>query len=404
MKKLFSALFVVLILTSSIFAQFKIPSRALGLGTHVCVSMQYTGEIDGFIIESVSDFWLEQLSMNWRLYNNGWSCSNPFFYNNFTSVKVAAVGNRTWMYEEEIIELRFFVSNVNSNLSTLFTKDERTYSLNSIRFRILNLPYSMYGNLTRTGQNNLTDAKKLFELVGTIPTNDTLAVICNLSGTSGEIKTWDVQELLNKLADPNYLFPIFMGNGYGVSGSVTPIPAEWKKIANNKYGLFSKEKITNGDLIGENLSNLQSNGGWFKKLENKKVYFINQNPVSSPILISDSPINLSGIVNNGRKIIVNSVVTDVEDNSIPTEFKLDQNYPNPFNPSTTISYQLPATGFVTLKVYNVLGEEVAELVNENKPAGNYSVNFNATELASGMYIYKISAGNFIQTKKMILMK
>ena len=85
-------------------------------------------------------------------------------------------------------------------------------------------------------------------------------------------------------------------------------------------------------------------------------------------------------------------------------FKLNQNYPNPFNPSTTISYQIPKDSFVTLKVYDVLGREVSKLVNEKQSPGNYSVNFNASKLSSGIYLYKIHAGNFIQSKKLMLLK
>ncbi|MBU1113936.1 MAG: T9SS type A sorting domain-containing protein, partial [Bacteroidetes bacterium] len=95
---------------------------------------------------------------------------------------------------------------------------------------------------------------------------------------------------------------------------------------------------------------------------------------------------------------------DVNDNTLPTEYKLSQNYPNPFNPSTTISFALPKTGFVTLKVYNAIGEEVAELVNREMNAGIQSINFDATNFSSGIYFYRISAGNFIETKKMVLMK
>ena len=99
-------------------------------------------------------------------------------------------------------------------------------------------------------------------------------------------------------------------------------------------------------------------------------------------------------------------VTDVNENVSlqPSEFSLEQNYPNPFNPSTTIKFSIPNEEFVSLKVFNSLGEEVAELLNETKPTGNYSVSFNASQLSSGVYFYKISAGNFIETKKMILMK
>jgi len=88
----------------------------------------------------------------------------------------------------------------------------------------------------------------------------------------------------------------------------------------------------------------------------------------------------------------------------PDKFTLNQNYPNPFNPSTSIEFQLPKEAFVTLKVYNILGVEIATLVNEQKPAGVHKINFNASGLPSGMYIYKISAGNFEHTRKMMLLK
>lgn len=88
----------------------------------------------------------------------------------------------------------------------------------------------------------------------------------------------------------------------------------------------------------------------------------------------------------------------------PTHFSLSQNYPNPFNPVTTINYQLPMSGNVTLKVFDVLGKEVASLVNEKKEAGSYTVEFSVTNLASGTYFYRLKAGDFIQTKKMIILK
>jgi hypothetical protein len=95
---------------------------------------------------------------------------------------------------------------------------------------------------------------------------------------------------------------------------------------------------------------------------------------------------------------------------VPLKFALEQNYPNPFNPTTVINYQLPVNGFVTLKVYDVLGKEVATLVNEFKEAGYYEVSFDATHLSSGVYFYKLvvsssnplQAGSFVTTKKMLL--
>ncbi len=97
--------------------------------------------------------------------------------------------------------------------------------------------------------------------------------------------------------------------------------------------------------------------------------------------------------------------TDVEKlDGIPTSFQLSQNYPNPFNPETSISFSIPNSSLVSIKVYDVTGKEVAALLNEYRNAGNYKLNFNASKLASGVYIYKLDAGNFSASKKMILMK
>ena len=85
-------------------------------------------------------------------------------------------------------------------------------------------------------------------------------------------------------------------------------------------------------------------------------------------------------------------------------YNLYQNYPNPFNPSTLISYQLPASAFVVLKVFDVLGREIETLVNEHQNAGKHSVQFNAAKLPSGVYFYKLEAGNYNNTKKLLLIK
>ncbi len=91
-------------------------------------------------------------------------------------------------------------------------------------------------------------------------------------------------------------------------------------------------------------------------------------------------------------------------NSIPTRLFLADNYPNPFNPETAIRYQLPEAGEVTLKIYDILGREVATLVNEEKPAGSHTVSFNASHLPSGVYLYEINAGEFRSVKKMTIVK
>jgi photosystem II stability/assembly factor-like uncharacterized protein len=101
---------------------------------------------------------------------------------------------------------------------------------------------------------------------------------------------------------------------------------------------------------------------------------------------------------------VNQALGIAKTNTIPKEYALMQNYPNPFNPSTSVSYQLPASGLVTIKIYDVLGNEVFELVNQHQNAGMYKVEWDASNQPSGVYFYKMETGNFAETKKMILLK
>ncbi len=125
----------------------------------------------------------------------------------------------------------------------------------------------------------------------------------------------------------------------------------------------------------------------------------------------------NGIISFGNKIIagngfvakISNTITGIitKKTDIPDNFKLDQNYPNPFNPTTTISFAISHQSFVTLKVYDMLGREVATLLNQEKPAGKYSVEFNAsneTGLSSGIYFYRIEAGSYAAMKKMVLIK
>ena len=90
--------------------------------------------------------------------------------------------------------------------------------------------------------------------------------------------------------------------------------------------------------------------------------------------------------------------------SVPTKYELSANYPNPFNPSTSIEYAVPNDGMVTLKVYDVLGREVANLVNEYMPSGRYKITWDASKMASGIYVYRMTAGKFTTSRKMLLMK
>ncbi|MCL5029494.1 MAG: T9SS type A sorting domain-containing protein [Bacteroidetes bacterium] len=117
---------------------------------------------------------------------------------------------------------------------------------------------------------------------------------------------------------------------------------------------------------------------------------------------SNFSLNLIGCELSGKSY---GTLTSVKEEKLSLEkYTLYQNYPNPFNPSTTIKYQIPKSGLVQLKIYDILGREVATLVNEEKPSGNYEVTFDGSKLASGVYYYQLNAGDFISSKKMIILK
>ena len=179
----------------------------------------------------------------------------------------------------------------------------------------------------------------------------------------------------------------------------------------------------------------ESNYGWINIQEWGQRMLVHTGPfsleVNKPITIivgytigqGDSPLNSVTEGKIASAFVQQFYQSNFDDNILPVEeenniiideFKLYQNYPNPFNPSTKIKYQIPENSFVTLKLYDVLGNEIATLVSEEKPAGEYEVEFsaiggsasvgNASLLPSGVYFYQLRSGNFVETKKMILMK
>ncbi|MBK9096828.1 MAG: T9SS type A sorting domain-containing protein [bacterium] len=169
-----------------------------------------------------------------------------------------------------------------------------------------------------------------------------------------------------------------------------------------------------------NINGIESAGNNFWYIRGEKIFHSTDDGISwtdeytatLTLTHMDFPDNLTGCqmgwaVGYGGTIhkMTSSGVTSVDSqDKLPEIYELAQNYPNPFNPCTVISYQMPVNGKVTLKVYDVLGNEIVVLVDEYKPAGSYEVNFDGTKLSSGVYIYKFETDLFIQTKKMILAK
>jgi hypothetical protein len=127
--------------------------------------------------------------------------------------------------------------------------------------------------------------------------------------------------------------------------------------------------------------------------------------MKSGATLNGRALALTAVTLNANTVVVPGNATAIGNTgSVAHNFSLEQNYPNPFNPSTRIQYSLEKAVQVSLKVYNLLGQDVATLVNDQQEAGSYTVSFNALNLSSGVYFYRFEAGSFVSMKKLVLMK
>jgi len=218
----------------------------------------------------------------------------------------------------------------------------------------------------------------------------------------------------------------------------TILPSQGFLVIVEDSSLFSTQFPDVTNFIGETGFSLSGSGEYMKLMDSVGVIvdsltYDDQEPwplaadglgssleLKDPLIDNSIGSNWLASVSHGTPGKVNSSYVSVDEQELsilPSDFTLSQNYPNPFNPVTTIKYAIPTppassplvkgrieVGFVTLKVYNLLGQEIATLVNEVKPAGNYEVKFDAGNLASGVYLYRLQAGEFSAVKKLILMK
>lgn len=210
----------------------------------------------------------------------------------------------------------------------------------------------------------------------------------------------------------------------GVTGEGSPLT--WhinSKLGADSVNAFKKIKITMAN-IPKGMNNLMD---WYRsptggnKLKNtptaawirsqhdfdRKSYRYFRDSLNASF---NSSVNLSAASTDGKVIgatrwsYLGPTNVSAIETGVPGVFSLEQNYPNPFNPSTTIKYQVPMNGLVSLKVYNLIGQEVATLVNEIQNASAYEASFDASKLSSGIYFYTLRSGNFVETKKMMLLK
>jgi hypothetical protein len=203
---------------------------------------------------------------------------------------------------------------------------------------------------------------------------------------------------LNPYAGVNGNELLFTCTGLTVDNSIFP-----PSIRTNVIGKFfdlSLNPKSNEFIVYDTLGGKNPMGN-FVAYGNGK-YFV----FTTRVTIQFLPPNMDILFTNGDAYGVTiSSITKVEDElTRPFAFSLEQNFPNPFNPVTKIKYSIPQESFVTIALYDILGKEIRKLVNENKSSGNYEIEVNASGLPSGVYFYKMQAGNFIETRKMVLVK
>ncbi|HVO73607.1 MAG TPA: T9SS type A sorting domain-containing protein [Ignavibacteriaceae bacterium] len=162
------------------------------------------------------------------------------------------------------------------------------------------------------------------------------------------------------------------------------------------YGLVLNERSSEHEKIFQSSIDLQANSSQLLKPAWED---LNESELNIEVDLGND-----GTIDDTIKVINTTDAGGKNKPRIPKEFNLEQNFPNPFNPSTTIAYQIPAAGFVSLKVYNIIGQEIANLVNEEKPAGIYSIAFNAAAYPSGIYIYSLRFAGKQASRKMVLIK
>jgi hypothetical protein len=198
------------------------------------------------------------------------------------------------------------------------------------------------------------------------------------------------------------------------------IDVSWVYYNFDSINVMNARYSVNGKLLADNINQNRSainQGGSFEKgnpvgtwsgfyrLSGSYLYSPS-NPLIVSMVYNKSLYSGFSFVWDMVRFVPSNNINSVKQNKnqLPVTFTLSQNYPNPFNPSTEIQYSIPQSGIVTLKVYNILGQEVATLVNQEQKAGNYNIIFNAAKLSSGVYFYRIKSGDFSLTKKMSLLK
>ncbi|MCB0728620.1 MAG: T9SS type A sorting domain-containing protein [Ignavibacteriae bacterium] len=196
---------------------------------------------------------------------------------------------------------------------------------------------------------------------------------------------------------------IYVGDAYGLNRS-TDNGLTFTDIGHHSSGIGMRTACVSSE--GELFVSMDSRDVFYSDDKGNNWTLINEGlPEGTYFLkLSAAGGRIYGGTNNKGVMVFDIPTNLISQNQIASEFELKQNYPNPFNPSTKLEFRIPESEFVSLKIYDALGKEIKTLVNETRPAGRYSVSFDGSGFQSGVYFYKIEAGDFVEVRKMILVK
>jgi hypothetical protein len=288
---------------------------------------------------------------------------------------------------------------------TRFNLPENNFSgtLSSYKdFRFAELPYSGQKEFRIIYQPLLSNPVRIFwdlnpGISGTLMDiiNGTFINVSISDTGSFVVNNPNTFNQLRMLIDFNITTPVEL-IAFNASATINSVNLNWQSSTETNNQGFEIERSDWLETKSEKWKSIGFVNGNGTTTESQSYSFRDENVTSGKYMYRLKQIDFDGSFEYS-----NSIEVEI---STPIIFTLDQNYPNPFNPSATISYQLPKTGNVNLKVFDVLGKEVATLVNMEQTSGSYKVEFNGSGLASGIYYYQLRASDFIETKKMILLK
>ncbi|MFH0736760.1 MAG: T9SS type A sorting domain-containing protein [bacterium] len=295
-------------------------------------------------------------------------------------------------------------------INSLETVNNYWFDIKAKQPTIGGFDFVYYSDSTQTGLPSIETDKILFGSTQQTPTS--FPVFNTINDIPAVLSTTNYSPVIIEMPVSNNTGVVWVGESAGGKkvywDTFMPVPVELisfdAKVSGNSVELnWSTATETNnqGFAIEEKTNNewiqIGFTAGMGTSTELNKYSF-----VDNVISIGKSNYRLKQIDFDGTSTYSNQIEVDVV--NMPALFSLGQNYPNPFNPTTTIKFSIPYSNVVTLKVFDVLGAEVTNLVNEYKNAGTYEVNFDGSNLASGVYFYKLQTGNFTQTKKLLLLK